>query len=127
MDAIVDEVERFLTGRTRRPRRKVLTGPDALSRREREVAVLAVRGETASEIAQRLAISERTVETHLVGIYGKLAVRSKPLEARLEGRRALTRASGLAPGRAPHALVTSAANLTWWRMRRKSAHLLNLP
>ena len=77
MDAIVDEVERFLTGRIRRPRRTVLTGPDALSRREREVAVLAVRGETAGEIAQRLAISERTVETHLVGIYGKLAVRSK--------------------------------------------------
>jgi pimeloyl-ACP methyl ester carboxylesterase/DNA-binding CsgD family transcriptional regulator len=77
VDAIVDEVERFLTGQTRRPRRRVLTGPDALSRREREVAVLAARGETAGEIAGRLSISERTVETHLTGIYGKLGVRSK--------------------------------------------------
>ena len=77
VDAIVDEVERFLTGRTRRPRRRVLTGPDALSRREREVAVLAVRGETAGEIATRLFISERTVETHLTAIYAKLDVRSK--------------------------------------------------
>jgi pimeloyl-ACP methyl ester carboxylesterase/DNA-binding CsgD family transcriptional regulator len=77
VDAIVDEVERFLTGHKRRPRRRVLTGPDALSRREREVAVLAVRGETAGEIATRLSISERTVETHLIAIYAKLDVRSK--------------------------------------------------
>jgi pimeloyl-ACP methyl ester carboxylesterase/DNA-binding CsgD family transcriptional regulator len=77
VDAIVDEVERFLTGHKRRPRRRVLTGPDALSRREREVAVLAVRGETAGEIATRLSISERTVETHLSAIYAKLGVRSK--------------------------------------------------
>jgi pimeloyl-ACP methyl ester carboxylesterase/DNA-binding CsgD family transcriptional regulator len=77
VDAVVDEVERFLVGRRRRPRRRVLTGPDALSRREREVAVLAVRGETAGEIAARLSISERTVETHFASIYAKLAVRSK--------------------------------------------------
>jgi DNA-binding CsgD family transcriptional regulator len=77
VDAIVDEVERFLTGHTRRPRRRVLIGPDALSRREREVAMLAARGETAGEIARRLSISERTVETHLTGIYAKLEVRSK--------------------------------------------------
>lgn len=77
VDAIVDEVERFLTGHKRRPRRRVLMGPDALSRREREVAVLAVRGETAGEIAARLSISERTVESHLTGIYAKLDVRSK--------------------------------------------------
>ena len=77
VDAIVDEVERFLTGHKRRPRRRVTTGPDALSRREREVAVLAARGETAGEIAARLSISERTVETHLTGIYAKLDVRSK--------------------------------------------------
>lgn len=76
-DAIVDEVERFLTGHKRRPRRRVVSGPDALSRREREVAMLAARGETAGEIAARLSIGERTVETHLTGIYAKLDVRSK--------------------------------------------------
>lgn len=77
VDAIVDEVERFLTGHKRRPRRRVRTGPDALSRREREVAMLAARGETAGKIAARLSISERTVERHLAAIYGKLEVRSK--------------------------------------------------
>lgn len=39
--------------------------------------MLAARGETAGEIAARLSISERTVETHLGGIYAKLGVRSK--------------------------------------------------
>jgi len=76
-DTIVDEVERVLTGHKGRPRRRISTGPHALSRREREVAVLAARGETAGAIAARLTISERTVETHLSGIYAKLDVRSK--------------------------------------------------
>jgi DNA-binding CsgD family transcriptional regulator len=74
---ILTEVEVFLTGRTHRPRRRVTIGPGALSRREREVALLASRGETAAEIAGRLVISERTVETHLASVYAKLGVRSK--------------------------------------------------
>lgn len=77
VDAIVDAVEHFLVGRRHRPRRRARIGADALSRREREVAMLAARGETAREIAERLSISERTVETHLTGIYSKLDVRSK--------------------------------------------------
>jgi DNA-binding CsgD family transcriptional regulator/tetratricopeptide (TPR) repeat protein len=48
-----------------------------LSRREREVAVLAVEGHTARAIGERLFISERTVETHLANVYAKLGVRSK--------------------------------------------------
>ena len=50
---------------------------DALSRREREVALLASRGETATEIAGHLFVSKRTVESHLVSIYAKLGVGSK--------------------------------------------------
>jgi len=49
----------------------------ALSRREREVAALAVQGLTAGEIAERLQIGRRTVETHLANSYSKLGVRSK--------------------------------------------------
>ncbi|HHQ48071.1 MAG TPA: LuxR family transcriptional regulator, partial [Acidobacteria bacterium] len=45
--------------------------------REREVARLAARGYTAREIAERLYISTRTVESHLARIYPKLGVASK--------------------------------------------------
>ena len=77
VDAIADEIEVFLTGRKSRPRRKTSIGADALSQREREVAVLASRGETAQQIAEHLFVSKRTVETHLVSIYAKLGVGSK--------------------------------------------------
>ena len=77
VDAIADEVEIFVTGRKSRPRRKTSLGVDALSRREREVALLTSRGETASEIAGQLCVSKRTVESHLVRVYEKLGVASK--------------------------------------------------
>jgi DNA-binding CsgD family transcriptional regulator len=54
-----------------------LSGPSSLTRREREVARLAVAGGTAREIGQRLFIGERTVEGHLARIYAKLGVGSK--------------------------------------------------
>jgi DNA-binding CsgD family transcriptional regulator len=54
-----------------------ITGPDALSRREREVAKLAAEGRSAKEIASALFIGERTVETHLANAYAKLGVGSK--------------------------------------------------
>ncbi len=77
VDAIADEIEVFLTGRKSRPRRRTSIGVDALSRREREVALLASQGETANEIADHLFVSKRTVESHLVSIYAKLGVESK--------------------------------------------------
>jgi DNA-binding CsgD family transcriptional regulator len=77
VDAILDEIEVFLTGKVNRPRRRTTTGIESLSRREREVALFAARGETASQIAAHLVISERTVETHLASIYAKLGVASK--------------------------------------------------
>jgi pimeloyl-ACP methyl ester carboxylesterase/DNA-binding CsgD family transcriptional regulator len=77
VDAIADEVEIFVTGRKSRPRRRTSLGVDALSRREREVALLASRGETASQIAGQLSVSKRTVESHLVSVYEKLGVVSK--------------------------------------------------
>ena len=76
-EAILTQIEVFLTGRKARPKRKTLIGADALSRREREVALLASRGETAPSIAEKLFISERTVESHLVSVYAKLGVASK--------------------------------------------------
>ncbi|HEY8527142.1 MAG TPA: LuxR C-terminal-related transcriptional regulator [Acidimicrobiales bacterium] len=49
-------------------------GGDGLTGREREVASLAARGLTDGEIATRLSVSRRTVETHLYRVYGKLGV-----------------------------------------------------
>ncbi|MEV6522838.1 LuxR C-terminal-related transcriptional regulator [Longispora sp. NPDC051575] len=48
-----------------------------LTRREQEVMELAVAGASAKDIAERLFIGERTVETHLANIYRKLGVRSR--------------------------------------------------
>ncbi|HKR52130.1 MAG TPA: helix-turn-helix transcriptional regulator, partial [Pseudonocardiaceae bacterium] len=52
-------------------------GPGALTGRERQVVELAAGGYTAPQIATRLHIGVRTVETHLARSYPKLGVTSK--------------------------------------------------
>lgn len=77
-DEILDSIETFLAGKRAQPRsRRDASGYEALSRRERETAILAIAGESASEIASRLFISERTVESHLARVYAKLGVQSR--------------------------------------------------
>ena len=49
-------------------------GPPELTRRESEVAELAASGLQSSEIAERLHLSIRTVDTHLGRVYRKLGV-----------------------------------------------------
>lgn len=51
--------------------------PVPLTRREREVAILAAGGLPAREIGERLYVSRRTVESHLARIYGKLGISSR--------------------------------------------------
>jgi DNA-binding CsgD family transcriptional regulator len=48
-----------------------------LTARERQVLQMALHGLTAAQVAARLFISRRTVETHLERSYSKLGVRSK--------------------------------------------------
>ena len=51
--------------------------PEPVSVREREVLLLAARGLAGKEIAAKLFISERTVQTHLASIYDKLGAKNK--------------------------------------------------
>ncbi len=60
-----------------RPRRKRLTGPQALTPAERRIAELARSGETNSEIAETLVITRKTVEWHLTKAYRKLRIASR--------------------------------------------------
>jgi DNA-binding NarL/FixJ family response regulator len=50
---------------------------DVLTPREREICTLLAFGHTNAEIAEKLSISERTVETHRTNILGKLGLKSR--------------------------------------------------
>jgi DNA-binding CsgD family transcriptional regulator len=60
-----------------RPRRPALTGIDALTASERRVARMAADGLANREIAQRLFVTQRTVETHLMHVFQKLDIHSR--------------------------------------------------
>jgi len=70
-------------------------GPAALSRREVEVARLAIAGARNADIAQSLFISAKTVEQHLSRIFAKLDVRNRTeLGARFSAELTPASASG---------------------------------
>lgn len=52
-------------------------GPTPLTKREREIAMLAAEGLTSREIAERLFVSVRTVDNHLARVYDKLGVKGR--------------------------------------------------
>jgi DNA-binding CsgD family transcriptional regulator len=52
-------------------------GSTALTEREREIAALIARGESTSEIARRLFVSRRTVESHLYNIRRKTGAKDR--------------------------------------------------
>jgi DNA-binding NarL/FixJ family response regulator len=60
-----------LTQRSREPERRTL------SRRELEVLGLVARGATNREVAVKLFITEATVKTHLLHLFGKLGVKDR--------------------------------------------------
>ena len=53
------------------------SGPVTLTRREREIGLLAAQGLASKEIGERLFISRRTAENHLAKVYDKLGVRTR--------------------------------------------------
>ncbi|MDG4597062.1 MAG: response regulator transcription factor [Candidatus Contendobacter sp.] len=52
-------------------------GTPALTERETEILVLISRGYTYAEVASLLAVSVRTIQTHIKHLYGKLGVHSR--------------------------------------------------
>jgi DNA-binding NarL/FixJ family response regulator len=60
-----------------RPRRSALSGPGSLTPAEYRVAQLAALGHSNRAIAERLYVTQRTVETHLTHAFQKLDIRSR--------------------------------------------------
>jgi DNA-binding CsgD family transcriptional regulator/tetratricopeptide (TPR) repeat protein len=77
----------------RRGRRVARADSDAkpLSRREREIAVLIARGLTNRAIAEQLVIAERTADTHVSNILGKLGLETRAQIAAWAADHRLTR------------------------------------
>lgn len=71
---LVAEAREQLRALGRRPRRAARSGIDALTPSERRVADLAARGLSTPQIAHRLFITRKTVESHLGQAYRKLGV-----------------------------------------------------
>jgi DNA-binding CsgD family transcriptional regulator len=85
LDAAVRAGAPVIAGRARseleatgaRLQRERLSGPEALTPRELQLCRLAAEGRSNVEIAERLFIARRTVETHLTSAYTKLGIASR--------------------------------------------------
>jgi DNA-binding NarL/FixJ family response regulator len=60
-----------------------VTGPEALTPREREVAMLVAAGLTNGELAKKLYISPKTTAVHVSNILHKLGITSRTEVARM--------------------------------------------
>jgi DNA-binding CsgD family transcriptional regulator len=89
MERVLQRAQRDLLLSGSRPRRTRLTGPTSLTESQRQVASLAVEGLTNREIAERLFVTIKTVETHLMAAYRKLGIGTRDeLAGALEPRSA---------------------------------------
>ena len=81
-DEVVDYALEVRTSAARRPTADTPLTDGPLSRRELEVAGLIADGATNAQVAARLFISERTVESHVASIFNKLGVDTRLQVAR---------------------------------------------
>jgi DNA-binding CsgD family transcriptional regulator len=82
--------ERGARGLRRGPRATTRANPAGLTARELEVLGLVAEGMQNSEIAQRLYLSERTVDHHVSAVLRKLGVRTRGQAAAAAARSGLT-------------------------------------
>jgi len=59
------------------PRTSAAVQEDLLTAREREICTMVAEGLTDREIADRLVLSPRTVQTHVANVLAKLGFRSR--------------------------------------------------
>ena len=86
---LADRVHQELLATGARPRRRALTGPEALTPTERRVAEMTAGGMSNREVARAMFVTMKTVETHLARSYRKLEVHSREeLRATLAGQAA---------------------------------------
>jgi DNA-binding CsgD family transcriptional regulator len=76
-EALAERARSELAASGARLRRERLTGVEALTPREHEIAALAAAGHTNREIADRLYLTRGTVESHLRSVFRKLGVGSR--------------------------------------------------
>jgi DNA-binding NarL/FixJ family response regulator len=76
-DALAARAREELRAAGARPRRDAMRGRDALTASELRIAQMAASGATNRQIAQSLFVTQRTVETHLTHVYGKLDIASR--------------------------------------------------
>lgn len=74
---LADRASAQLIAAGARPRRAMLTGPEALTAGELQVVRMAADGGTNREVAQALFVTRRTVEVHLTNAYRKLGIKSR--------------------------------------------------
>ncbi|WP_163504814.1 helix-turn-helix transcriptional regulator [Fodinicola acaciae] len=75
--AEVVDSQRRIGARMRRAGAPSNAGLDSLTTREREIASLIARGLSNKQVAERIFVSPKTVESHLSRIYAKLGVTSR--------------------------------------------------
>lgn len=97
-EALIDAVSEAAAGRSalspevqQRLVRRMTNPHTAVSPREGEILEALATGATNREVAKRLFISESTVKTHLVHLYGKLGVDSRTAAIRVARERRLIR------------------------------------